>query len=100
MGPNPGDITTVLGPLADKLQLDRVMNYIESGKNGAELVIGGQRKGEAGCFVQPTIFLNPDKTAKIYKEEIFGPVVTISVFDTEEEAIELANDTTYGLSGT
>jgi aldehyde dehydrogenase (NAD+) len=87
-----------LGPLADKLQFDRVMSFIDSGKNEAELIVGGHREGEKGYFVQPTIFLNPKKHANVYKEEIFGPVVTINTFDTEEEAIDLANDTTYGLS--
>jgi hypothetical protein len=88
-----------LGPLADKSQLERVLGYIEAGKSEAELLVGGERKGEKGTFVQPTIFLNPKKDAKIYREEIFGPVLTILTFDTEEEAIKLANDTSYGLSG-
>jgi aldehyde dehydrogenase (NAD+) len=91
-------MTTILGPLADKLQFDRVMSFIDSGKNEAELIVGGHREGERGYFVQPTIFLNPKKEAKVYKQEIFGPVLTITTFDTEDEAIELANDTTYGLS--
>lgn len=99
MGPDPSQMTTILGPLADKVQFDRVMSYIDSGKSEAELVVGGQREGTVGCFVQPTIFLNPQKNAKVYKEEVFGPVITISTFETEEEVIELANDTTYGLSG-
>lgn len=98
MGPDPSQMTTTLGPLADKIQFDRVMSFIDSGKNDAEMIVGGHRQGEKGYFVQPTIFLNPHKQAKVYKEEIFGPVVTISTFDTEEEAIDLANDTTYGLS--
>jgi len=92
-------MTTTLGPLSDKLKFDRIMSFIESGKTEAELVTGGQRQGGAGCFVQPTIFLNREKHAKIYKEEIFGPVITITTFETEEEPVELANDTTYGLSG-
>lgn len=101
MGDDPAAPTTVLGPLADKKQLDRVTSYLESGKteSGAELVTGGGQVGDKGCFVQPTIFLNPKSDAKIWREEIFGPVLTIRSFETEDEAVELANDTSYGLSG-
>lgn len=91
---------TMLGPLADTKQLERVLGFIESGKSEAKLLVGGERKGDKGAFVQPTIFLNPTKEAKIYKEEIFGPVLTVLTFETEEEAIKLANDTSFGLSGT
>ncbi|KAJ9640977.1 hypothetical protein H2201_002213 [Coniosporium apollinis] len=100
MGDDPAAPTTVLGPLADKKQLDRVTSYLESGKteSGAELVTGGGQVGDKGCFVQPTIFLNPKSDAKIWREEIFGPVLTIRSFETEDEAVELANDTSYGLS--
>ena len=93
------DATPTLAPLADKIQFDRVMSYLDSGKKDAELIIGGDREGQKGCFIQPTIFLNPSKEAKIYKEEVFGPVLTIVTFEKEEEVIELANDTSYGLSG-
>jgi len=103
VGTAMGDPTapnTYLGPLADKKQLDRVMGYIESGKSEAKLLVGGERRGDTGAFVEPTIFLNPAQNAKIYREEIFGPVLTVLTFDTEEEAVKLANDTSYGLSGT
>lgn len=69
------------------------------GKSEARLLVGGERKGDKGTFVQPTIFLNPAKDARIYKEEIFGPVLSVLTFETEEEAVKLANDTSYGLSG-
>lgn len=97
---DPAQPTTMLGPLADKLQYDRVMSYVESGKkeSGAELLVGGERSGDKGLFVQPTIFLNAKEDAKIYREEIFGPVLNIKTFETEEEAIKLANDTSYGLN--
>lgn len=75
------------------------MGFIEAGKTGAQLLVGGERKGDKGAFVTPTIFLNPSKDSTIYKEEIFGPVLTILTFETEEEGIKLANDTSYGLSG-
>jgi aldehyde dehydrogenase (NAD+) len=100
-GANPADPTTVLGPLADKLQYDRVMSFIQSGKteSGAELIVGGGKiEGKEGLFVQPTIFMDGKDDAKIYREEIFGPVLHIKTFETEEEAIKLANDTSYGLS--
>ena len=91
--------STMLGPLADTKQLERVLGFIEQGKSEAQLLVGGERKGDKGAFVQPTIFLNPSKDAVIYKEEIFGPVLSILTFETEEEAVKLANDTSYGLSG-
>jgi aldehyde dehydrogenase (NAD+) len=90
---------TVLGPLADEAQFKRVMSFLESGKSsGAEVLTGGGRKGENGCFVEPTIFLNPDPEASIYTDEIFGPVLCIRTFKTEAEAVEMANDTSYGLA--
>lgn len=79
--------------------MKRVLDYIEVGKKEAKLLVGGERKGDTGAFVQPTIFLNPAKDARIYREEIFGPVLSIMTFETEEEAVKLANDTSYGLSG-
>ncbi|KAF1961093.1 putative aldehyde dehydrogenase [Byssothecium circinans] len=95
---DPSVPTTRLGPLADTLQLQRVLSYIEAGKSEAQLIVGGERKGNKGTFVKPTIFLNPDKNGKIYREEIFGPVLVVSTFETEEEAVKYANDTSYGLS--
>jgi acyl-CoA reductase-like NAD-dependent aldehyde dehydrogenase len=78
------------------------MTYLNSAKRDkdAELIAGGGCEGKEGCSIQPTIFLTPSKEAKIYKEKIFGLVLTIVTFDTEEEVVELANDTSYGLSGT
>jgi aldehyde dehydrogenase (NAD+) len=89
---------TAIGPIADKAQFDRVMSFIASGKDEAELLTGGSRKGDKGNFIEPTIFINPSEDAKIIKEEIFGPVVTIQTFKTEEEVIEMANNTSFGLS--
>lgn len=95
---NPMEAGTQYGPLADRLQFDRVQGYIDVGKKEAELIAGGDTIGKTGLFIQPTIFLNPSDDARIYREEIFGPVLTIRTFQTEEEAIKLANDTVYGLS--
>lgn len=94
----PSDPKTFLGPLADGKQFERVMSYVDIGKNEAELITGGKRHGGSGFYVEPTIFLNPKDNARIYREEIFGPVITIRTFKTEEEAVQLANDTDYGLS--
>lgn len=88
-----------LGPLADRAQFDRVMAFIEKGRSEAELLTGGGRVGDTGLFVEPTIFVNPKPDAEIYKNEIFGPVSTVRTFKTEEEVVDLANDSTYGLSG-
>jgi aldehyde dehydrogenase (NAD+) len=88
----------MLGPVADKAQLERVLGFIEAGKSEAKLLVGGERKSDKGAFIQPTIFLNPNKEGKLYKEEVFGPVLSVLTFDTEEEAIKLANDTSFGLS--
>ena len=93
-----------MGPLVTEEQMNKVLRYIQKGiEEGAVLVCGGERYTEGDCakgfYVRPTIFdqCTPDMT--IVKEEIFGPVVTIQTFKTEEEAIRLANDTEYGLAG-
>ena len=94
---DPLDKATVMGPLVDKRALERVTKMIERGKTEAELVVGGVRHGNQGCFVEPTVFLNPQKGAEIYTDEIFGPVAVVKTFETEEEALKMANDTEYGL---
>ncbi|CRK15718.1 hypothetical protein BN1723_010768 [Verticillium longisporum] len=98
MGSSPLELSTQHGPVVDKSQFDRIMGYIEKGKQSAELVTGGNRKGSKGCFIEPTLFVNPTSDSPIWKEEIFGPVLTVKTFKTEKEAIELANDTVYGLA--
>ena len=100
---DPFEPGKLLGPLVSAVQRDRVRGYINKGiEEGAKLVIGGAAAPEGlekGFFVQPTVFsdVTPDMT--IAREEIFGPVLSIIPYDTEEEAIEIANDTPYGLSG-
>jgi len=75
------------------------MSYIKSGKEeGATVEIGGERHGDKGYFIQPTIFSNVRSDMKIMQEEIFGPVCSISKFKDEEEVIRLGNETTYGLA--
>jgi aldehyde dehydrogenase (NAD+) len=99
LGADPLEKTTSLGPLADKAQLDRVLSFVEAGGRSAKLLTGGKRKGGKGCFFEPTIFLEPADDNPAYREEIFGPVLVIKTFKTEEEVIELANNTNFGLAG-
>ncbi|KAF5323284.1 hypothetical protein D9619_013499 [Psilocybe cf. subviscida] len=95
---DPFSAGTKHGPQVSQIQFDRVMGYIESGKSeGASVLVGGARHGSEGFFIQPTIFTNVTHSMKIMQEEIFGPVCSIIKFKTEEEVIELANNTTYGL---
>lgn len=87
------------GPVISKTQYDKVWNYIEEGKReGAKCVLGGEKLPGKGYFVPPTIFVDVKPHMKIVKEEIFGPVLSVAKFTTEEEGIALANDTTYGLA--
>lgn len=89
---------TLFGPLADKKQFERVMGFLNDGKaEGVQYLTGGERKGDKGTFVQPTVILNPDLKSKVYTDEIFGPVISVKTFETEDEAIEMANNTSYGL---
>ncbi|PVH72279.1 aldehyde dehydrogenase [Cadophora sp. DSE1049] len=94
---DPQDPETLMGPLADAASFEKVLAMIERGKNEAELVVGGVRHGEQGCFLEPTVFLNPRENAQIYTDEIFGPVAVVKVFDTEEEVVQMANNTEFGL---
>ncbi|EEB90593.1 hypothetical protein MPER_11178, partial [Moniliophthora perniciosa FA553] len=87
------------GPQASQLQYDRVIGYINSAKTeGATIHTGGERAGTDGYFIQPTIITDATPGMKVVKEEIFGPVACVIKFKTEEEAIEMANDTSYGLA--
>ncbi len=74
------------------------MSYIDVGKRTAQLITGGSRKGSRGCFIEPTIFLNPAGDSAIWNEEIFGPVLCIKTFRSEDEVVLRANDTLYGLA--
>jgi len=90
---------TFQGPQVSQLQFDRIMGYIKAGKEaGAKVEIGGNRKGDKGYFIEPTIFSNVTEDMKIMQEEIFGPVCSISKFKTKEEVIATGNKTTYGLA--
>lgn len=90
---------TFQGPQVSQLQFDRIMGYIQSGKEeGATVEIGGERHGEKGYFIQPTVFSNVTADMKIMREEIFGPVAAIAKFKDEEEVIQMGNDSNYGLA--
>ncbi|MEU8895436.1 aldehyde dehydrogenase [Nocardia sp. NPDC048505] len=99
---DPADPSVTLGPLISETQRDRVEGYIAKGKaEGARLVLGGGRPEgvERGWFVEPTIFADVDNKSTIAQEEIFGPVLAVIPYDTEEEAVAIANDSQYGLAG-
>jgi phenylacetaldehyde dehydrogenase len=96
----PGmDPSTQMGPLVSDEQLARVTGYLKSGVDeGAKSIVGGQRYGDRGYFVEPTVIINASETMKIVREEIFGPVVVAQPFEDLEEIAAVANDTSYGLA--
>ena len=92
---DPLDPTTQVGPIASRPEYDKVVRYIDAGKASARLTAGGgtrQLNGK-GLFVEPTVFADASNALPISREEIFGPVLPIIAFDTEDEAIRIANDT-------
>jgi phenylacetaldehyde dehydrogenase len=90
---------TAVGPLVSRNQLERVRGYIDDGQNaGLELAAGGTVLDRPGYYLEPTVFTNVPNDARIAQEEIFGPVLTVTPFETPEEAVALANDTRYGLA--
>jgi aldehyde dehydrogenase (NAD+) len=96
---DPFDPKTEQGPQVDHAQFEKVMSYIDSGrKEGAKLVCGGERVGDQGYFIQPTVFADVQDDMKIAKEEIFGPVMSIIPFKTVDEVVQRANRTDYGLA--
>jgi len=98
----PYDEASEIGPMTSRRQYDRVIGYLELGKaEGARVVAGGGRaKGfDRGYYVEPTVFADVDNSMRIAREEIFGPVNCVIPYDTVEEAIAIANDSDYGLSG-
>ncbi len=97
---DPLDAESEMGPLVNKQQLDKVEDYVRIGQEeGATLATGGRRLSGSGFYYEPTIFVNVDNSMRIAQEEIFGPVLVVIPFDTEEEAVRIANDTIYGLAG-
>jgi len=100
---DPADPKTVVGPLVAARQRDRVLDYIDAGKKeGARVVVGGGRPAglPKGWYVEPTLFADVDNRMKIAQEEIFGPVLAVIPYDGVDDAVRIANDSEYGLSGT
>ena len=90
---------TVIGPLIDRTAADSVLGMVEDAlQRGAELVTGGQRAANGECYVQPTVLVGVRPDMRVFREEIFGPVAPLVKFETEEEAVALANDTEFGLA--
>lgn len=102
---NPSNGENFLGPVFNQTQFEKVNGYIETGlAEGAKILVGGNGKPEGeeyekGWYVKPTLFVDVNNNMRIAREEIFGPVVVAIPFETEEEAIEIANDNDYGLNG-
>ncbi|WP_167107711.1 aldehyde dehydrogenase [Mycobacterium sp. DL592] len=98
----PDDAAAMIGPLISERQRERVEGYIKKGvEEGARIVTGGARPEglDGGWFVQPTVFADVDNSMTIAQEEIFGPVLSVIPYDTEEDAVRIANDSVYGLAG-
>src|SRR3984957_671106 len=97
----PSDPKTAVGPMVSQKQYDRIQSYIRKGiEEGAEVLVGGEGHPagfEAGYFVKPTVFVNVKNDITIAREEIFGPVLCVITYDSEDEAIRIANDSKYGL---
>jgi aldehyde dehydrogenase (NAD+) len=97
---DPSDPKTAVGPMVTQKQYDRVQSYIRKGiEEGAEVLVGGEGhpEGLAGYFVKPTVFVNVKNDMTIAREEIFGPVLCVIAYDDDEDAIRIANDTSFGL---
>jgi betaine-aldehyde dehydrogenase len=92
--------TSEMGPLVSRQQLETVERYVQIGRDeGARLATGGRRLEGSGYYYEPTIFVDVDNSMRVAQEEIFGPVLVVIPFDTEADAIRIANDTIYGLAG-
>jgi aldehyde dehydrogenase (NAD+) len=99
---DPNDPGVIMGPLVNARQRDRVLGYIEKGKaEGARLLVGGGRPAhlEKGYYVEPTLFVDVDPDSTIAQEEIFGPVLAVIRYEDDDDAVRIANNSTYGLSG-
>jgi aldehyde dehydrogenase (NAD+) len=97
---NPFEATTDQGPQVDREQMDKILDLVKSGKQeGAKLLLGGERHGNEGFFVQPTVFGDVKDEMRIAEEEIFGPVMQIMKFKSADEVIARANNSNYGLAG-
>ncbi|WP_027408849.1 L-glutamate gamma-semialdehyde dehydrogenase [Anoxybacteroides tepidamans] len=96
---NPEEQATFMGPVIDQVSFDKIMSYIEIGKQEGKLMTGGEGDNSKGFFIQPTIFADVDPNARLMQEEIFGPVVAFTKAKDFDHALEIANNTDYGLTG-
>jgi aldehyde dehydrogenase (NAD+) len=99
---DPNDPDNIMGPLINARQRDRVLGYIEKGRaEGAELLVGGGRPAhlQRGYYVEPTLFVDVDPDSTIAQEEIFGPVLAVIRYEDDDDAVRIANNSAYGLSG-
>jgi aldehyde dehydrogenase (NAD+) len=100
---DPADPKTAIGPMVSQRQYERIQSYIRKGmEEGAELLVGGEGHPDGldgGFFAKPTVFVNVKNDMTIAREEIFGPVLCVIAYDSEEEAVRIANDSNYGLHG-
>lgn len=98
LGGDPTVASTQGSPLYNHSQRETVRQYIDSGKKEATLLTGGKVLEDIGCFMEPTVFIDPKPDARVLREEIFGPVLVVQRFSSEEEVLRMANDTEYGLA--
>lgn len=93
------DPETDIGPVINMAAMAKILDYIDMGKREGRLVLGGNRIGDSGCFIEPTVIVDVDRKATIAQEEIFGPVLTVIRAQDFRDAIDIANDSEYGLTG-
>ncbi len=98
VGDPAGGESIEMGPVISPRQQERVLGFVDRASASAEIVLGGERHGDRGCFVAPTIIAGVSQRDEIVQDEVFGPVVTVQRVDDEDEAIALANDVRYGLA--
>ena len=95
LGQDPQESTTTYGPLVDQDQYSRVAGHLDEQQQQQQLI---SRKAKDGCYMPPIMIRNPPRDSAVYREELFGPVLCVETFETEQEALEKANDTQYGLA--
>lgn len=94
------DADSTRGPIVSKRQMETILNYIEIGKkSGAQIACGGKRLDRPGYFIEPTVFVDANNDMQSVREEIFGPVLSVLKFSDLDQALDIANDSVYGLAG-